>query len=78
MLGIGLVPLSFVAVHLATSLIHPIVFTSNGPQMDRPMLTTFLVWWAGILALGGAMFVVEVAGKRLDLRLRRLRARMAA
>ena len=77
LLGIGLVPLSFVAVHLATSLIHPIVFTSNGPQMDRPMLATFLVWWAGILALGGAMFVVEVAGKRLDLRLRRLRARMA-
>ncbi len=41
------------------------------------MLATFLVWWAGVLALGGAMFVVEVAGKRLDLRLRRLRARMA-
>jgi heme exporter protein C len=77
LLGIGLVPLSFVAVHLATSLIHPTVFTSNGPQMDHPMLITFLVWWAGILALGGAMFVVEVAGKRLDLRLRRVRAQLA-
>jgi len=52
LLGIGLVPLSFVAVHLAKSLIHPVVFTSNGPQMDNPMLTTFLVWWAGILSLG--------------------------
>jgi heme exporter protein C len=77
LLGIGLVPLSFAAVHLAQSLIHPIVFTSNGPQMDHPMLITFCVWWAGILSLGAAMFVVEVAGKRLDQRLRRVRARLA-
>ena len=69
-------PLSFVAVHLAKSLIHPVVFTSNGPQMDDPMLTTFLVWWAGILSLGFAMFVVEMAGKRLDVRLRRVRAQL--
>jgi heme exporter protein C len=76
LLGIGLVPLSFVAVHIAKSLIHPVVFTSSGPQMDNPMLTTFLVWWAGILALGFAMFVVEMAGKRLDVRLRRVRAQL--
>jgi heme exporter protein C len=76
LLGIGLVPLSFVAVHVAKSLIHPIVFTSNGPQMDNPMLATFLVWWAGILALGFAMFVVEMSGKRLDVRLRRVRAQL--
>jgi heme exporter protein C len=77
LLGIGLVPLSFVAVHIAKSLIHPVVFTSEGPQMDSPMLTTFLVWWAGILALGFAMFVVEMAGKRIDVRLRRVRAQLA-
>ena len=41
------------------------------------MLITFCVWWAGILSLGAAMFVVEVAGKRLDQRLRRVRARLA-
>jgi hypothetical protein len=64
-------------VHLAQSLIHPIVFTSNGPQMDHPMLITFCVWWAGILSLGAAMFVVEVQGKQLDQRLRRIRARLA-
>jgi hypothetical protein len=40
------------------------------------MLAKFLVWWAGILALGFAMFVVEMSGKRLDVRLRRVRAQL--
>jgi heme exporter protein C len=74
LVGIGMVPLSFAAVRLGTSLIHPTVFRLSGPAMDRPMLITFLVSWSGVIALGGALFGVEVRGKLLDGRLRRVRA----
>src|SRR3954453_4655711 len=43
LLGIGLVPLSIVAVRVAQTLIHPTVFTVDGPPMDRPMAITFCV-----------------------------------
>src|SRR5690242_10832718 len=55
LLGVGLIPLSIVAVHIAQSLMHPTVFTTDGPQMDAPMFLTFLVSWAGVLALGTAL-----------------------
>jgi heme exporter protein C len=77
LLGIGLIPLSIAAVHVAQSLIHPTVFTSSGAQMDHPMLVTFLVAWSGVLALAWAMVQVELRGKRLDVRLRRLRLELA-
>ena len=32
--GVVLIPISFLAIRLAKSLIHPIVFTRDGPQMD--------------------------------------------
>jgi heme exporter protein C len=77
LLGIGLIPLSIAAVHIAQSLIHPTVFTSDGPQMEGPMFVTFLVAWAGVIALGAAMYAVELQGKRLDARLRRFRLELA-
>jgi heme exporter protein C len=77
LIGVGLIPLSIAAVHIAQSLIHPTVFTTDGPQMDGPMFLTFLVALAGVLALGSALYAVELRGKRVDGRLRRLRLELA-
>jgi hypothetical protein len=41
------------------------------------MFLTFCVCWAGLLALAGTMYRVELAGKRLDERLRELRELLA-
>jgi heme exporter protein C len=73
LLGIGMVPLSIAAVHLRNSLIHPTVFSGDGPQMTHDMFITFLIAWAGVIALGAALFGVELAGKQIDQRLHRLR-----
>jgi heme exporter protein C len=77
LLGVGLIPLSILAVHVAQSLIHPVVFTSDGPQMDRPMFVTFVIAWAGVVALGSLLFQTELLGKRLDARLRLVRRELA-
>src|SRR4029077_11540996 len=38
LLGIVLIPISFLAIRLAANFIHPVVFTRHGPQMAGPML----------------------------------------
>jgi heme exporter protein C len=77
LLGVGLIPLSIAAVHIAQTLIHPTVFTSNGPQMDATMFSTFLVSWGAVIAIGASLYMVELRGKRVDARLRRLRLELA-
>jgi heme exporter protein C len=71
--GVALIPVSFLAIRLANDFIHPTVFTSNGPQMSGLMFFTFCVSWASLLALAACLYRVELAGKRIDLRLRELR-----
>ena len=71
--GVVLIPISFLAIRLAENLIHPTVFTRDGPQMSGDMFFTFCVCLAGTLLLAGTMYLNELAGKRLDLRLRELR-----
>ena len=71
--GVVLIPISFLAIRLAENLIHPTVFTRDGPQMSGDMFFTFCVCFAGTLLLAGTMYLNELAGKRLDLRLRELR-----
>ena len=75
--GVVLIPVSFLAIRLANQFIHPVVFTSRGPQMSASMFTTFCVSWAGLLALAGALYHLELTGKRLDIRLRELREALA-
>ena len=41
--GVVLIPISFLAIRLAKSLIHPIVFTRDGPQMTDSQFLTFCV-----------------------------------
>ncbi len=75
--GVVLIPISFLAIRLAEELVHPVVFTSRGPQMSASMFFTFCVSWAAILALAGALYRIELTGKRLDARLRELRELLA-
>jgi heme exporter protein C len=75
--GVILIPISFLAIRLANQLIHPTVFTLDGPQMTASMFFTFCVAWAGALALASTLYQVELLGKRLDARVRELRELVA-
>jgi len=75
--GVALIPVSFMAIRLSNDLIHPTVFKSSGPDMSARMFATFCVSWAALLLLAGTLYQVELAGKRLDSRLRELRELLA-
>jgi heme exporter protein C len=77
LLGIGLVPLSILAVRIAQTLIHPTVFTSEGTNMPGSFFITFLVALGGMLALAASMISVELRGKTTALRIRDLRRQLA-
>ncbi len=75
--GVVLIPISWLSIRIANDYIHPTVFTTNGPQMSGSMFLAFCVSWAALLALAGTMYRVELAGKRIDARLRELRELLA-
>jgi heme exporter protein C len=75
--GVALVPVSFLAIRILGTLLHPAVFTRDGIGMTASMFGTFLIVLAGMLALFGALYQTELAGKRLDSRLRELRRALA-
>ena len=75
--GVVLIPISFLAIRLAEGLIHPVVFTREGPQMSDSMFFTFCVCLAGMLTLASALYSVELAAKRIDERVRELRELLA-
>jgi heme exporter protein C len=71
--GVVLIPVSFLAIRLSQRFIHPTVFTSHGPQMTHSQFATFCVAFAAMLALFATLYRVELAGKRIDERMRELR-----
>ena len=75
--GVVLIPVSFLAIRLSRSFIHPVVFTSNGPQMTGAQFLTFCVALAAMLTLFATLYQLELAGKRLDSHLRELRELLA-
>ena len=76
--GAALIPTSFLAVRLLGTFLHPNpLINSRGPQMSGSMLGVFLIAFAGMLALGFALYQTELAGKRLDARLKDLRRALA-
>jgi heme exporter protein C len=75
--GVVLIPISWLSIRIANDYIHPTVFTTHGPQMSGSMFFAFCVSWAGLLALAATMYRIELAGKRLDERLRELRELLA-
>jgi heme exporter protein C len=77
LVGVVLIPVSFLAIRLSHQFIHPVVFNRHGPQMTDAQLFTFCVAWAAMLALFATLYRVELAGKRLDAHLRELRELLA-
>ena len=75
--GVVLNPISFLAIRLANQYIHPVAFNRHGPQMAGSQFFTFCVCLAAMLALGAALYQFELAGKRLDARLKELRELLA-
>ena len=75
--GVVLIPISFLAIRLAQNYIHPVVFTRHGPNFHGTILWTFCVSLAAMLVLAATLYRVELAGKRLDSRLRELRELLA-
>jgi heme exporter protein C len=71
--GVALIPVSFLAIRLAENFIHPVVFTRDGPQMSGSMFVVFCIYLGAMLALFASLYTNELAGKRLDARLRELR-----
>lgn len=71
--GVVLIPVSFLAIRLSQKLIHPVVFTSHGPQMSGSQFLTFCVALAAMLSLYATLYNVELAGKRIDAHVRELR-----
>ncbi|HET7571818.1 MAG TPA: cytochrome c biogenesis protein [Gaiellaceae bacterium] len=71
--GVVLIPVSFLAIRLAKNLIHPVVFTRHGPSFGGWILVTYCVAQVAMLVLAHTLYRVELAGKRLDVRLRELK-----
>jgi heme exporter protein C len=76
LLGIGMVPLSLAAVHLAGTLHHPTVFHRDGPAMERSMFIAFLVSWASFVLLAAVLWRLELRGKLLAQGVQRLEKRL--
>jgi heme exporter protein C len=75
--GVVLIPVSFAAIRLAKDFIHPVVFTSHGPNFGGWILVTYCVAQVALLVLAYTLYRLELAGKRLDVRLRELREVLA-
>jgi heme exporter protein C len=75
--GVVLIPVSFAAIRLAKEFLHPRLFTLHGPNFGGSILVAYLVAQAAMLVLAYTLYRIEIAGKRLDLRLRELREVLA-
>jgi len=67
------VPLNFIAVRLAETLVHPRVFATSEGGLPPKMWITFLVCLAGMALLWQALVSFELAAKSSRARLGRLR-----
>jgi heme exporter protein C len=75
--GGAFVPLNFLAVRLAESLIHPRVLSTTGGSMPGEMRLTFLLSLAGMATLAVTLWKYELTSKHASMQLRALRRRLA-
>jgi heme exporter protein C len=76
--GVTLIPVSFLAVRIAGTILHPTVFThDDGVEMPWEMFLAFCVCLAGMFSLAATLYRVELAGKRADASLSELRELLA-
>jgi heme exporter protein C len=71
------VPLNFMAVRLAESLVHPRVLSATGGSMPGEMRLTFLVALAGMAVLFVTLWKYELTSKQASMQLRALKRRLA-
>jgi heme exporter protein C len=71
--GVVLVPVSFLAIRLAKTFLHPVIFTRHGANLGGWMLVAYCVTQAAVLLLAHTLYRLELSGKRLDIRLRELK-----
>ena len=71
------VPLNFMAVRMAESLIHPRVLSTTGGSMPGEMRLTFLVSLLGMACLFVTLCKYELASKHASMQLRSLKRRLA-
>jgi heme exporter protein C len=71
------VPLNFMAVRMAESLVHPRVLSTTGGAMPGEMRLTFLVCLLGMACLFVTLWKYELASKHATFRLRSLKRRLA-
>jgi heme exporter protein C len=76
-LGGAFVPLNFLAVRLAQSLIHPRVLSTTGGDMPGSMRLTFLISFAAMVCLFITLWKYELASKHASMKLRQLRRSLA-
>ena len=67
------VPLNFLAVRLAQTLVHPRVFATSDGGLPTDMMVTFLICFAGMAALWATLVRFELAAKSSRARIGRLR-----
>src|SRR4051795_6248235 len=67
------VPLNFIAVRMAQSLVHPRVFATANGGLPGSMLLTFAICFAGIALLWESLVRFELAAKSSRARIGRLR-----
>ena len=70
------VPISFYAVRVAQSVVHPVVFTSSGAAMPDSMLVWFAVALAAMTALFFLLLQVELMQHRAQRALREVKLRL--
>jgi heme exporter protein C len=71
------VPLNFMAVRMAESLIHPRVLSTTGGSMPGSMRLTFVMSLAGMACLFVTLCKYELASKHATMQLRSLKRRLA-
>ncbi len=75
--GGAFVPLNFIAVRAAESLIHPRVLSTTGGSMPGSMRITFVIALAGMAVLFVTLCKYELTSKQASFQLRALKRRMA-
>jgi len=71
------VPLNFMAVRMAQSLVHPRVLSTTGGSMPGSMRLTFLVSLIGMALLFVTLWKYELASKSATFKLRALKRKLA-
>ena len=75
--GVVLIPVSFSAIRLAKAYFHPQGLHAAGPNFGGWILVTYCIAQAALLVLAYTLYRLELGGKQLDVRLRRLREVLA-